>query len=80
MFTQDKQYYVYILPTIRNTVLYTGVTNDLVRRMYEHKNHLVNGFPKRYNVHKLVYYEVADDIMAAIDREKQIKGWGRQKT
>ena len=79
MVIQDKQYYVYILTTIRNTVPHTGVTNDLVRRIAEHKHNLVDGFTKRYNVHKLIYYEIAEDIMAAIEREKQIKGWGRQK-
>ena len=76
---QDKQYYVYILTTAKNTALYTGVTNDLLRRVYEHKNRLVDGFTKRYNVDKLVYYEVTGDVVAAIEREKQIKGWGRQK-
>jgi putative endonuclease len=75
----DRQYYVYILTTQNNTVLYTGVTNDLVRRVYEHKNNMVEGFTKRYFIHKLVYYEVADDVMSAIEREKQIKGLGRQK-
>jgi putative endonuclease len=75
----DKQYYVYILTTENNNVLYTGVTNDLIRRVYEHKNGLFKGFKKTYYVHKLVYYEVADDVMSAIEREKQIKGWGRQK-
>jgi putative endonuclease len=75
----SNQYYVYILTTTKNTVLYTGVTNDLIRRTYEHKNNLVDGFTKRYNVHKLVYYETGEDILAAIEREKQIKGWNRDK-
>jgi putative endonuclease len=75
----DKQYYVYILTTQNNTVLYTGVTNDLIRRVYEHKNNLVKGFTKNYYVHKLVYFEAVDDAMSAIEREKQIKSWGRQK-
>jgi putative endonuclease len=75
----DKQYYVYILTTQNNTVLYTGVTNDLIQRTYQHKNNLVKGFSTKYCVHKLVYYEVADDVMSAIEREKQIKGLGRQK-
>ena len=70
---------MYILTTAKNTALYTGVTNDLVRRIHEHKNHMVEGFTKRYNVHKLVYYEVAGEISAAITREKQIKSWVRQK-
>ena len=63
----------------RNTVLYTGVTNDLKKRIYEHKEKLVEGFTKEYNVTKLVYYEVFDDIESAIVREKQIKGGSRQK-
>ena len=62
-----------------NTVLYTGVTNDLVRRIYEHKEKLVDGFTKKYNVNKLVYYETFNDIKSAIQREKQIKGITRQK-
>ena len=62
-----------------NRVLYTGVTNDLKRRVYEHKEKLVEGFTKRYNVGKLVYYEVWEDIENAILREKQIKGWLRRK-
>ena len=70
----DRQYYVYIMTNKYNTVLYTGVTNDLVRRVYEHKEKLVDGFTKKYNVDKLVYFECADDIKAAIAREKQIKG------
>jgi putative endonuclease len=70
---------VYILTTEQNTALYTGVTNDLIRRVYEHKNGVFKGFTLRYHVHKLVYYEVVDEIMSAIEREKQIKGWGRQK-
>ncbi len=74
-----KQYSVYILTTEKNTALYTGVTNDLVRRVYEHKHNLVKGFTQRYNVHKLVYYEVGEDIMATIEREKQIKNWKRYK-
>jgi putative endonuclease len=75
----DRQYYVYVLTTQNNTVLYTGVTNDLIRRVYEHKNNLVKGFTKNYCVHKLVYFETADDVMSALEREKQIKSWGRQK-
>jgi len=75
----SKQYYVYIMANRYNNVLYTGVTNDLKRRVYEHKMHLVRGFTSRYNVEKLVYYEATDDIQAAILREKQIKGGSRQK-
>ena len=59
--------------------MYTGVTNDLIRRVYEHKNKLVAGFTKKYNVDRLVYYEVYGSIITAIEREKQIKGWSRKK-
>ncbi|MBU0571076.1 MAG: GIY-YIG nuclease family protein [Candidatus Omnitrophica bacterium] len=74
-----KQYYVYVLSNWNNKVLYVGVTNDLKRRVYEHKHKLVDGFTRKYNVHKLVYYEVTEEIEAAILREKQIKGGSRQK-
>jgi putative endonuclease len=72
-----RQYYVYLLASKRNGTLYIGVTSDLVKRVYEHKNNLVDGFTKEYHVHKLVYYEVTDDINGAIIREKQIKKWKR---
>ncbi len=72
-----KQYYVYILTNKTNNVLYIGVTNDLVRRMYEHKNKLVEGFTKKYNLKKLVYFEATDDVKSAITREKQLKNWHR---
>lgn len=75
----EKQGYVYILTNKHNKVLYTGVTSDLVKRVYEHKNDLTEGFTKKYNVHKLVYFEVFDHILNAIEREKQIKGWLRSK-
>jgi len=75
----SKQYYVYIMTNPRNTVLYTGVTNDLVRRVYEHRQKLVAGFTKKYNIVKLVYYEVFQDIENAILREKQIKAGSRKK-
>jgi len=74
-----KQYYVYILANKLNTVLYTGITNNIKRRVYEHKNKLVEGFTKMYNVDRLVYYEVFDDPYNAISREKKIKGWIRKK-
>ncbi len=73
-------YYVYILTNSHRNVLYTGVTNDLVRRMYEHKHHLDKGsFTAQYNVEILVYYEVTSDVTSAIEREKQIKGWNRKR-
>jgi putative endonuclease len=75
----ERQYDIYIMTNKYNTVLYTGVTNDLLRRVFEHKNKLVPGFTNYYNVHKLVYYEVCEDSYSAITREKQIKGGSRQK-
>jgi len=75
----SKQYFVYIMTNAHNTVLYTGVTNNLARRVYEHKNGLGSKFVKKYNVHKLVYYEIGNDINAATAREKQIKGDSRKK-
>lgn len=75
----DKQFYIYILTNFHNTVLYTGVTNNLVRRLYEHKNKLSDGFSKKYNLNKLVYYEVFNDPEHAISREKQIKAGSRKK-
>ncbi|OGS17363.1 MAG: excinuclease ABC subunit C [Elusimicrobia bacterium RIFOXYA2_FULL_50_26] len=74
-----KQYYVYFMANASNTVVYTGVTSNLIKRIYEHKNKLVEGFTKRYNIHKLVYYEIFADIENAIKREKQIKGGSRSK-
>jgi putative endonuclease len=71
-------YYVYIL-TNKSKTLYTGVTNDLERRVYEHKNKLVPGFTLQYKISRLVFYEATPDVRAAIAREKQIKGWTRQK-
>ena len=71
------QYYVYILASGARGTLYIGVTNDLVRRVYEHREGLVKGFTTRYGVHRLVYYEVHSDIHAAITREKQLKRWTR---
>ncbi len=74
-----KNYYVYILTNKTNKVLYTGITSDLTKRIYEHQNKLVEGFTKKYNLTKLVYFEVTEDVNAAITREKQIKGWLRSK-
>jgi putative endonuclease len=74
-----KQYYVYIMTNEHNTVLYTGVTNDLVRRAYEHRTGQGGVFTSRYRANKLVYYEIAEDASTAIAREKQIKGGSRQK-
>ena len=71
------QYYVYILASKRNGTLYIGVTNNLVRRVWEHKNDVVEGFTKKYGVHQLVWYEVADTPGTAIAREKQLKKWNR---
>jgi len=73
-----KQYYVYIM-TNHSGTLYVGVTNDLRRRVWEHKQKLIEGFTKRYNITRLIYYEETSDANAAIAREKQIKGWLRKK-
>jgi len=72
-----KNYYVYIITNNRKT-LYIGVTNDLERRMYEHKHKLIEGFSKKYNLTKLVYYEIYNNINDAIKREKQLKNWQRE--
>ena len=72
-------YYVYILANKNSRVLYIGVTNDLQRRIYEHKERLLDGFTKRYNIEKLVYYEATENIKAAIEREKVLKKWSRKK-
>ena len=74
-----KQYYVYIMTNIGNTVLYTGITSDLKKRVYQHKEKLGDGFSKKYNIAKLVYYEVFEDPENAISREKQIKAGSRQR-
>ena len=76
---QEKNYYVYILANKTNAVVYIGVTNDLMRRLWEHRNDMADGFTKRYHVHKLVYYECTTDVNEAIAREKQLKGWRRGK-
>ncbi|MEN6467524.1 MAG: GIY-YIG nuclease family protein [Smithella sp.] len=74
-----KSYYVYLLTNWNNKVIYAGVTNDLNRRLYEHKNKLVTGFTSKYNLTKLVYFEETQDVTAAIVREKEIKKWRREK-
>jgi len=72
-----KNFYVYILCSKRNGTLYTGVTSDLIKRVYEHKNDLVEGFTKKYNIHRLVWYEIHESAESAITREKKIKKWKR---
>ncbi len=74
----SKEYYVYILSNFTRTVLYVGVTNNLVRRVWEHKNGVVEGFTKKYRAHELLMYEVYDNPESAIEREKQIKSWTRR--
>ena len=72
-------YYVYILSNWDDSIIYIGVTGNLPRRLYEHRNGLVEGFTKQYNIHKLVYYEHTNDVYSAISREKQLKKWRREK-
>jgi len=74
----NKQPSVYILSNQRNRTLYTGVTSNLLKRIWEHKNHLIEGFTKKYHVHQLVYFEIHGDMRTAITREKQIKKWRRE--
>lgn len=76
---EEHAYYVYLLTNSNNQVLYVGVTNDLRRRVYEHKNKFVKGFTEKYNVNKLFYFEQTMDIVSAITREKEIKKWRREK-
>jgi len=73
-----KQFYIYIMTNKRHTVLYTGMTSDLAKRVWEHMNKVVKGFTSKYNISKLVYYEIADDAEAAASREKQLKRWKRK--
>ncbi len=75
----SKTYYVYLITNWNNKVLYIGVTNNLERRLYEHKNKLIKGFTEKYNINKLVYFEQTNDIESAITREKEIKKWRREK-
>ena len=72
-------YYVYILSNWCDSVLYIGITSNLPRRLYEHKNHLVDSFSSKYNTHKLVYFETTSDVYSALSREKQLKKWRREK-
>lgn len=74
---RERQPCVYILASKRNGTLYIGVTSDLIKRAWEHKNDLVDGFTKEYGVHQLVYFEMLDDMESAIQREKQLKKWNR---
>lgn len=74
-----KNYYVYILTTRKNTALYIGISSDLARRVYERKNDLISGHTKKYSIHKLVYFEMYNDPENAIKREKELKGWRREK-
>jgi putative endonuclease len=76
--SKNKQYYVYLLTNQNNTVIYTGVTSNITKRIWEHKNKLVKGFTQRYNIGKLVYYEIYDDSENTIAREKQIKAGSRK--
>ena len=76
---RQHNYYVYILTNWNHKVMYVGMTNDLERRLYEHKNKLIEGFTKRYNINTLVYYEHTTDVFEAIAREKEIKKWRREK-
>lgn len=74
-----RSYYVYLLTNWNNKVLYVGVTNNLARRVFEHKSKVTKGFTQKYNLHKLVYFEETTDVAAAITREKEIKKWRREK-
>ena len=76
---KNHNYYIYIISNWNNKVIYTGMTNDLETGIYEHKNKIFEGFSKKYNLNKLVYYEYTNDVNAAIRREKEIKKWRREK-
>lgn len=73
------QYFIYLLTNWNNKLMYVGMTNNLERRIYEHRNKLVDGYTKKYNIYKLVYFEETSDVMAAISREKEVKKWRREK-
>jgi putative endonuclease len=77
--SRDKLFFVYIITNKNNTVLYTGVTSELINRIYKHKNRMIKGFSRRYNLEKLLYFETFNDPESAIRREKQIKSGSRQK-
>lgn len=77
--SSERSYYVYILTNWNNEVMYVGVTNNLERRLYEHKQKLIDGFTKKYNLNKLVYFEETNSVLVAIEREKEIKKWRREK-
>ncbi|HET7006652.1 MAG TPA: GIY-YIG nuclease family protein [Candidatus Binatia bacterium] len=77
--SEERTYYVYLLTSKNNRVIYVGVTNDLKRRVYDHKTKVVKGFTEKYNVNKLVYYEQTSDVITALSREKEIKKWRREK-
>jgi putative endonuclease len=77
--SEERTYFVYLLTNKNNRVMYVGVTNDLKRRVYEHKTKAVKGFTKKYNVNKLVYSEQTNDVLTALAREKEIKKWRREK-
>jgi putative endonuclease len=79
MQTMHKTYYVYMLTNWNNSDLYIGMTNDLQRRLYEHKNKCIAGFTEKYNLNKLVYFGSGGDVIAVIEREKQLKKWRREK-
>ena len=79
LLVEEHPYYVYLLTSKNNRVMYVGVTNDLARRVYEHQNKLVKGFTEKYNVNKLVYYEQTSDVFTALSKEKEIKKWRREK-
>ena len=75
----EKMYYVYLMTNWNHEVLYIGMTSDLERRLYEHKQKLIKGFTEKYNVNKLVYFEVTNSAESAVERERQLKGWKREK-
>ena len=77
--TYNKQYYIYLISNKNNTTIYTGITSDIKRRIWEHKNNITKGFSSKYNLHKLLYYEIYNDPENAIIREKQIKSGRREK-